>query len=159
MPKNKTHSGASKRFRVTGTGKILRQKAGLRHNLEKKASKVTRRMTGTTEVAKADVPARQEAARSLSTRPGVAPVATADHASQGVTQWHASSGQSTPTRSAGSPSSAPAGYRGQRSRLYRKAKEQVTHSLVYSYRDRKQARATSASSGSSGSTPPPAPTA
>ncbi|ANC30508.1 50S ribosomal protein L20 [Isoptericola dokdonensis] len=30
-----------------------------------------------------------------------------------------------------------AGYRGQRSRLYRKAKEQVTHSFVYSYRDRK----------------------
>lgn len=31
-----------------------------------------------------------------------------------------------------------AGYRGQRSRLYRKAKEQVTHSLVYSYNDRKK---------------------
>jgi large subunit ribosomal protein L20 len=30
-----------------------------------------------------------------------------------------------------------AGYRGQRSRLYRKAKEQVTHSLVYSFRDRR----------------------
>ena len=30
------------------------------------------------------------------------------------------------------------GYRGQRSRLYRKAKEQLTHSLVYAYRDRKQ---------------------
>ena len=30
------------------------------------------------------------------------------------------------------------GYRGQRSRLYRKAKEQVTHSLVYAYRDRKK---------------------
>jgi len=30
------------------------------------------------------------------------------------------------------------GYRGQRSRLYRKAKEQITHSLVYAYRDRKQ---------------------
>ena len=30
-----------------------------------------------------------------------------------------------------------AGYRGQRSRLYRKAKEQVTHSMVYAYRDRK----------------------
>ncbi|HWH96998.1 MAG TPA: 50S ribosomal protein L20 [Pseudolysinimonas sp.] len=29
------------------------------------------------------------------------------------------------------------GYRGQRSRLYRKAKEQVTHSLVYAYRDRR----------------------
>ena len=30
------------------------------------------------------------------------------------------------------------GYRGQRSRLYRKAKEQVTHSLVYAFRDRRQ---------------------
>ena len=30
------------------------------------------------------------------------------------------------------------GYRGQRSRLYRKAKEQVTHSMVYAYRDRRQ---------------------
>jgi len=33
------------------------------------------------------------------------------------------------------------GYRGQRSRLYRKAKEQVTHSLVYAYRDRKVRKA------------------
>ncbi len=32
---------------------------------------------------------------------------------------------------------AASGYRGQRSRLYRKAKEQVTHSLVYSFNDRK----------------------
>ncbi|GAA4423961.1 50S ribosomal protein L20 [Georgenia halophila] len=30
-----------------------------------------------------------------------------------------------------------AGYRGQRSRLYRKAKEQVTHSFTYAYRDRR----------------------
>jgi large subunit ribosomal protein L35 len=56
MPKNKTHSGASKRFKVTGSGTILREKAGTRHNLEKKASKVTRRLTGTVEVAKNDVP-------------------------------------------------------------------------------------------------------
>jgi large subunit ribosomal protein L35 len=56
MPKNKTHSGASKRFRVTGSGKIRRQKAGLRHNLEKKSSTLTRRLSGTTEVAKVDVP-------------------------------------------------------------------------------------------------------
>ena len=54
MPKNKTHSGASKRFRVTGSGKLRRQKTGLRHNLEHKPSKVTRRMSGTAEVAKAD---------------------------------------------------------------------------------------------------------
>ena len=32
------------------------------------------------------------------------------------------------------------GYRGQRSRVYRKAKEQVTHSLVYAYRDRRARR-------------------
>ncbi|MDP2774110.1 MAG: 50S ribosomal protein L35 [Nocardioides sp.] len=54
MPKNKSHSGAGKRFRVTGSGKILREKAGKRHNLEKKSSKVTRRLTGTVEVAKND---------------------------------------------------------------------------------------------------------
>ena len=38
MPKAKTHSGASKRFRNTGTGKIVRQKAGRRHLLEHKAT-------------------------------------------------------------------------------------------------------------------------
>ena len=56
MPKNKTHSGAGNRFRVTGSGKILREKTGKRHRLEKKSSRVTRRMSGTTEIAKADVP-------------------------------------------------------------------------------------------------------
>ena len=55
MPKMKTHSGASKRFKVTGSGKLRRQKAGMRHNLEGKPSKVTRRLSGTTAVAKADV--------------------------------------------------------------------------------------------------------
>ena len=31
MPKNKTHSGAKKRFRLTGKGKIMREQAGARH--------------------------------------------------------------------------------------------------------------------------------
>ena len=44
MPKAKTHSGASKRFRKTGTGKIVRQQANRRHLLEHKASKRTRRL-------------------------------------------------------------------------------------------------------------------
>jgi large subunit ribosomal protein L35 len=57
MPKQKTHSGAKKRFKVTGTGKLLREHAGKRHLLERKPSKLTRRLTGTTEVAKADVAA------------------------------------------------------------------------------------------------------
>ena len=33
MPKMKTHSGTKKRFKVTGSGKIMKQQAGLRHNL------------------------------------------------------------------------------------------------------------------------------
>jgi len=55
MPKNKTHSGASKRFRITGSGKVLRQRAGRRHLLEHKPSTVTRRLAGVVEVAPADV--------------------------------------------------------------------------------------------------------
>ena len=55
MPKQKTHSGAKKRFKVTGTGKIMREKAGKRHLLEHKTSTQTRRLSGTTEVARADV--------------------------------------------------------------------------------------------------------
>jgi len=56
MPKNKTHKGTSKRFKVTGSGKILREKAGKRHILEKKSSKVTRRMSGTAVVSDHDAP-------------------------------------------------------------------------------------------------------
>ena len=55
MPKMKTHSGASKRFKMTGSGKLRRQKAGRRHLLEHKPSTLTRRLAGTEDVAKADV--------------------------------------------------------------------------------------------------------
>ena len=39
MPKVKTHSGAKKRFKVTGSGKIKRNRAGKRHILTKKSKK------------------------------------------------------------------------------------------------------------------------
>ncbi len=39
MPKQKTHSGAKKRFKVTGSGKLMKQQAGMRHNLEVKSGK------------------------------------------------------------------------------------------------------------------------
>ncbi|GIM85354.1 50S ribosomal protein L35 [Salinispora arenicola] len=55
MPKMKSHTGMGKRVRVTGKGKIVKQQAGLRHNLEKKPSTRTRRLTGLVEVAKPDV--------------------------------------------------------------------------------------------------------
>ena len=39
MPKQKTHSGAKKKFKVTGTGKILRRRAMKSHLLENKSPK------------------------------------------------------------------------------------------------------------------------
>jgi large subunit ribosomal protein L35 len=42
MPKTKTHSGAKKRFKVTGSGKILRRPAMRSHNLETKSAKKKR---------------------------------------------------------------------------------------------------------------------
>jgi large subunit ribosomal protein L35 len=54
MPKNKTHKGASKRFKVTGSGKVMRERAGKRHLMEHKSSRVTRRLSGNAEMAPAD---------------------------------------------------------------------------------------------------------
>ncbi|MBV9312236.1 MAG: 50S ribosomal protein L35 [Pseudonocardia sp.] len=55
MPKSKSHSGMSKRVKITGTGQLRRQKAGTRHLLEHKPSRQTRRLAGTTDIAPADV--------------------------------------------------------------------------------------------------------
>jgi large subunit ribosomal protein L35 len=44
MPKNKTHSGSKKRFRVTGTGKIMRRRANRQHYFEHKPTTRTRRL-------------------------------------------------------------------------------------------------------------------
>jgi large subunit ribosomal protein L35 len=55
MPKHKTHSGAAKRFRVTGAGKIMHARANRRHLLEHKSSARTRRLEGDTALAPADV--------------------------------------------------------------------------------------------------------
>jgi large subunit ribosomal protein L35 len=57
MPKQKSHSGASKRFRITGTGKIMHARANRRHLLEHKSSERTRRLEGEVTLAKADVKA------------------------------------------------------------------------------------------------------
>jgi large subunit ribosomal protein L35 len=54
MPKQKTHSGAKKRFKVTGSGKIMREQAGKRHLLEKKPSHLKRKLSGEVELAPAD---------------------------------------------------------------------------------------------------------
>ena len=56
MPKVKTKSGAKKRFRLTGTGKIKRKHAYKSHILTKKETKQKRNLTKFTIVDKADVP-------------------------------------------------------------------------------------------------------
>jgi large subunit ribosomal protein L35 len=55
MPKMKTHSGAKKRFRVTGKGKLMREQANRRHLFEYKSSRRTRRLANDVDVAPADV--------------------------------------------------------------------------------------------------------
>ena len=55
MPKMKTHSGAKKRFKVTGSGKITRERTNLRHLLEVKSSRRKRALSVDTELAPADV--------------------------------------------------------------------------------------------------------
>jgi large subunit ribosomal protein L35 len=54
MPKMKTHRGAAKRFKVTGSGKIVRRRANLNHILEKKSSKRKRRLGRPIEVVGGD---------------------------------------------------------------------------------------------------------
>jgi len=55
MSKMKTHKGAAKRFKLTGTGKIKRRQANKKHILEKKAPKRKRQLRPSTLVAEGDV--------------------------------------------------------------------------------------------------------
>ena len=54
MPKMKTHSGTKKRFKVTGSGKIMKQQSGLRHNHEVKSTQRKSRLNQDQVLAKAD---------------------------------------------------------------------------------------------------------
>lgn len=56
MPKQKTKSGAKKRFKLTGTGKIKRKHAFKSHILTKKETKQKRNLTKMTLVSKVDEP-------------------------------------------------------------------------------------------------------
>ena len=57
MPKTKRSSGAKKRFRLTGSGKLLRRRAMLSHNLEHKSPKRKRGFRKVREVAGENVQA------------------------------------------------------------------------------------------------------
>ena len=55
MPKNKTHSGTKKRFRVTGSGKVMREQAGHVHKFHEKTPQKARALSKDVLVSKADV--------------------------------------------------------------------------------------------------------
>lgn len=54
MPKMKTHRGAAKRFKVTGSGKLVRKQAFTSHILEKKSPKRKRQLSKNAEVSSAN---------------------------------------------------------------------------------------------------------
>ena len=54
MPKLKTKSGAKKRFKVTGTGKVVYAQRGKRHGMIKRTKKQIRNLRGTTTLFKGD---------------------------------------------------------------------------------------------------------
>ena len=54
MPKIKTKSGAKKRFKVTGGGKVLYQHSGKRHGMIKRTNKQIRQLRGTTMMSPSD---------------------------------------------------------------------------------------------------------
>ena len=53
MPKMKTNRSAAKRFRITGTGRVRRPKAGLNHMMQEKSRKRLRRLRKNDMVANA----------------------------------------------------------------------------------------------------------
>ena len=55
MPKQKTHKGAAKRFKVTGGGKVTRHQSMHSHILTKKTTKAKRHLRGAVQVHEADV--------------------------------------------------------------------------------------------------------
>ena len=63
MPKMKTHRGAAKRFKVTGSGKLMRRKAFRNHILEKKSSKRKRRLGREAEIEPGTEQGQQEQRR------------------------------------------------------------------------------------------------
>ena len=129
MPKMKTHSGAKKRVKITGRGRHAHEQTNNRHIFERKSSRRNRRLLAGTS------------ARATPRRRGCS--ASADSAAERLRRSMTMARVKRAVNAQKKRRERPrAGQRvpGQRSRLYRKAKEQVTHSGVYAYdhrRDRK----------------------
>ena len=124
MPKKKTHSGAKKRFKITGTGKLMRRHGMKSHILEKKSPKRKRRSAATRPFARPTRRGQAPARPSLSHR-------THELA---MTRVKRSVNAQKKRRKVLEEAS---GYWGLKSKTYKRAKEQVQRSLQYAYRDRR----------------------
>ncbi len=120
MPKVKTHSGAKKRFRKTGSGRILARHGMTSHNLGKKAAKRKRRL-GRPRGDQARRRDRGEAAARRWKGRAVTRVKRSVHA----------------RKKRRAVLERAKGYRGEKHSSYRRAKEQVLKSDSYAYRDRR----------------------
>ena len=94
MPKMKTHSGAKKRFRITGTGKVMREQAGGRHLLEHKSSRFTRSIANDVEVSNPDAKkVKKHLGRCVEPTPtsstGLSTQQPRNFRQQGELTWHA----------------------------------------------------------------------
>ena len=133
MPKMKTHRGAAKRFKVTGTGKIMRRKANRAPPAREEAHRSAR-------VARP--PGRGHRRRQEARRAPARPRLITHHHAQSPRddqepRWPGSSDPSTARSAAARSSPRPRGTAASRSRSLRKANEQVMHSGNYAYRDRR----------------------
>ena len=125
MPKMKTHSGAKKRFKTSGSGKLVRRKQGRNHILEKKSAKRTRRLALEGEISKADLSRFYKMLGKYKfTVRGDVKVARVKRSVAGRKSRKATLEKAK-------------GYYGNKSRSYRAANEQVMHSGNYAFRDRR----------------------
>ena len=140
MPKNKTHSGASKRFKVTGIGQdpAARRPAGVRRCVRvRRPPPAAARSTAATPGWSSSRRPTSSAPRSCSVSEPRSPDPDPTHHKEHEDMARVKRAVNAQKKRRTTLERA-SGYRGQRSRLYRKAKEQVTHSLVYSYNDRRK---------------------
>ena len=130
MPKLKTKSGAKKRFKITGTGKVVYAQAGKQHGMIKRTTKQIRNLRGTGDHVQDRRRKGQEilpAERLTPPLPEIPGEKTMSRVKRGVTA-HAKHKKVL---------RAAKGYFGRRKNTIRAAKQAVEKAMQYSYRDRK----------------------
>ena len=127
MPKMKTHRGAAKRFKVTGTGKLMRRQAFRSHILEKKSSHAEA-PPRPDEVEMSPGDAGRSPAGCWAADRGGRPTRTRDERSKPMARVKRAVHGKKHRRAT---LERAKGYYGNKSRSYRAANEQVMHSLQY----------------------------